>query len=629
MTDILTRAQAGRALTFAELDANFTNLNAGKAESSTVTSLTAQVGSVAANVADLMASVNQLENDSISVSLYGLHGDSTTGNSAAMLAMFATLSGPTELLFPKGDYLLDTSITIPENIALRLRAGARFLIPNGVTLTLAQPELLAGLQQVFYCTGTGKVIGTVKNALIFPEWWGAKADGLWAPVGTDFSQRAAAAARNGAAIQAALNFAGYSYPINGLTGTVSLAYGYYVYAPTLSVPLSVNVIGYGIGSGVFYYGKNGNGIESINTNNTMLKDFFIAPIAGPDWNTSDGYGLYMKGVSTPIVDNVWSSSFGGASAGGGGTFYFESVIEGRLRGLISDNARGPAFTIRGVGRGTVLENAVTANSQYGACFDIAGYDWHLMGCTAKDGLGGSYGYYLGVCENINMTNCGAHQSAKEAFYVTSSALSCNLVSCFANDASTITGGSGVYAAFNVSGNRIKLTAPKVTSSQGAGVTYSYPLILGGAAIDCTVTDENFTDGTLGGVLDAQPTGANTWKVRKKTTTDATVTTLWTKNLNNSAACTIEGFVNMKQRGSTGESASFRFRARAVTGSGGTTISTASIYTDKSNGSSTVNATFNLTNSAANAGVVSLQVTGLATGNPIDWEATVTCVSVTG
>jgi hypothetical protein len=85
---------------------------------------------------------------------------------------------------------------------------------------------------------------------------------------------------------------------------------------------------------------------------------------------------------------------------------------------------------------------------------------------------------------------------------------------------------------------------------------------------------------------------------------------------------------MKQRGSSGESASFRIRGRAVTGSGGTTLSTAVIYADKSNGSSTVNAAFTLTNSTGNAGVVSLQVTGLV-GNAIDWEATVTSISVTG
>lgn len=576
-------------------------------------------GAIKRTVADVLDETPSVKN-------FGLSGDGVTGNTAAIGSMLAKLgAGMYELVVPRGDYLVNANVTIPTNIALRFRAGARLLIPDGVTLTLNNPELLAGRQQIFRCIGTGKVIGTIRNDLIFPEWWGAIADGLHPPVGTDFSARAAAAARNAPPLQAALDFAGYSYPVNGLTGTVSLTYGFYVYDKTLKIPLSVNLIGYGIGSALFYYAPTGNAVENIGTNNSLISDIFIAPIGGSNggtsWNESTGFGLYMDGVSTPIVRNVWSSGFIG------GTFYFKNVIEGRLTGLISDNSHGPSFTIRGVGQGTVLETCVTAGTSNGACFDIqSGYDWHLIGCTGKGRQNGTNGFYLNGCENINLTNCGTHDARREGIILTASALNCTLVNCFVNGASLAS--PGVYTGISVSGTRNKLIAPKVTANNPQ---YNYGITLGGAATDCTVVSENITPGTLGSILDGQPTGANTYHVRKVSTADATPVTLWTKSLNNNAGCVIEATVMAKQRGTTGESATFKVWARAATGPNGTTMSApAAIYSGKSNAASLINATFVLTNAGANAGVVSLQVTGLGGAvASVDWEAIVNVISVTG
>jgi hypothetical protein len=554
----------------------------------------------------------------VSVLSFGLTGDGITDNSTAIATMLAGLgSSNYEVLFPKGDYLVGSNVTIPTNLALRFQDGARLLIPNGVTVTLTTTELLAGRQQVFKCTGTGNVVGTVRNDLIFPEWWGAIADGIHPPSGSDFSARAAAAARNAPALQAALNFAGYPYSNNGLTGTVSLPYGQYVYDTTLSVPLSVNIIGYGVGSGLFFYSATGNAVECINTNNHLLKDFFIAPIAGPTWNFTTGYGLYMKGVSTPVVDNVWSSSFGA------GTFYFESVIEGRIRGCISDNSNGPAISIRGVGQGSVLSNCVTAGTT-GACFDIQNcYDWILVGCVGKDGASGTNAFYMNGCENINLIGCGCHSIMHEGLVMTSTSLSCTAIDFFVNDASMA--GSGLYAGMSISGTRNKLIAPKVTSNTPQ---YNYGINLGGAATDCTVVNENITPGTVGSILDQQPIGSNTYAVRKVTTTDATPTNIWSKALNNNCGATLEALVVARQRGNTA-SATYKFWVHATTSSVSTTLASGptSIYSYESN--ALLDATWVLTSSAANAGVVSLQVTGLAAGNPIDWEATVTTIAVTG
>jgi hypothetical protein len=561
----------------------------------------------------------------VGVTKFGTVGDGVTDDSAAIIAGLSTLTGRNQLTFPLGDYLLGNNVSVNGNVLLEFKAGARVVIPDGVTLTLNDCEIRAGRQQIFKCIGTGKVVGTVRNDLILPEWWGAIADGLHPNVGTDFSDRAAAAARNAPPLQAALTFAGNQYSFNGNTGTVSLTYGYYVYDTTLSIPLSVNVVGYGIGSALFFYSATGNAVECINTNNSMLKDFFIAPLAGPTWNVSTGYGLYMKNVSTPIVDNVWSSGFGNGVSGGG-TFYFESVIEGRIRGLISDNSNGTAYTIRGVGQATVFYGCLNAGTKHGAAFDIQnGYDWTLIGCTGKGGYTGfTNGFYLNSCEDINLIGCSTFRVNREGLLMTASALNCNIANMTVNDASSDS--PGTYAGMNISGTRITLTAPKVTSNTPQ---YSYGIALMGGATDITVQNPNVTPGIQGSILDAQPIGSNTFPVRKVTTTTATPTTIWQKALNNNCCCSLEATVNMKQRGATGESATFKIRARAVTGTSGTTLSSGVIYTDKSNSSSTVNASFVLSNSAANNGMVDLQITGLGSGLSIDWEATINVISVTG
>lgn len=583
----------------------------------------ALLGFVQAGAGAVVRTIQERLREIFSAKDYGLKGDGVTDDRAALAAMLATLGAAYasyQVRFPNGEYFIASDITIPEAAVLKFAAGAKLSIPAGVTVTLGNVELKAGLHQIFKTAGTGKLAGTIRNPLIFPEWWGAKADGIHPPVGADFSDRAAAAARNSGPLQAALDFAGNRYAANGLTGTVQLTWGFYVYDATLKVPLSVNVLGYGIGSALFYYAATGNALECVSTNNHLLADFFLAPIAGPTWNYTTGYGLYMNGVSTPVVRNVWSSSFGG------GTFYFQSVIEGRMEGLISDNSNGPSFVIRGVGQGSVFYNCVTAGTDGGACFDIqSGYDWVLHGCTAKDGGTGTNGFYLNAVENVNLVSCVGYSINREAFLLTSSTLNCTLTNCVANDAGTLA--SGVYDAFSIAGQRNQIIAPKVTANTPK---YRYGISLGGGATDCVVRDANVTAGTLGQIQDAQPTGSNVYNVRKVSTTDATPTNIWTKALNNSAGAVIEATVVAKQRSAAGESANFKVWARAVTGTGGTTLTApVVIYSGKSNVASTINATLVLADATANAGVVALQITGLVSGLAIDWEAVVHVSSVTG
>lgn len=71
------------------------------------------------------------------------------------------------------DYAFGTDETIPSNITLMFEPGARLAIATGITVTINSP-FDNGLNQVFSCTGTGKVVlNDVEKA--YPDWWGTNA----------------------------------------------------------------------------------------------------------------------------------------------------------------------------------------------------------------------------------------------------------------------------------------------------------------------------------------------------------------------------------------------------------------------------------------------------------------------
>jgi len=78
------------------------------------------------------------------------------------------------LIIPIGTWSIDSDITVPENINLKIVKGAILTITTGITLTI-NGSFEAGLYQVFDCVGTG----TVYNLkLVYPEWFGALGDNV-------------------------------------------------------------------------------------------------------------------------------------------------------------------------------------------------------------------------------------------------------------------------------------------------------------------------------------------------------------------------------------------------------------------------------------------------------------------
>lgn len=84
-------------------------------------------------------------------------------------------SNPVTLTIPAGTVAVDTNLTVPANVTLHFLQGGILNVASGVTLTLNGP-VIAGPYQIF--SGPGLVVLGGPVAEIYPQWWGAKGDGV-------------------------------------------------------------------------------------------------------------------------------------------------------------------------------------------------------------------------------------------------------------------------------------------------------------------------------------------------------------------------------------------------------------------------------------------------------------------
>ncbi|MEQ8240524.1 MAG: glycosyl hydrolase family 28-related protein [Cyclobacteriaceae bacterium] len=75
----------------------------------------------------------------------------------------------------KGDFEIESDITIPEGIELRVFRGNQFKIAQNIKLII-NGSIDAGLFQIF--GGQGAVLGNIRTNYIYPQWFGAKGSDL-------------------------------------------------------------------------------------------------------------------------------------------------------------------------------------------------------------------------------------------------------------------------------------------------------------------------------------------------------------------------------------------------------------------------------------------------------------------
>jgi hypothetical protein len=94
------------------------------------------------------------------------------------------------VVLPPGTWAVEANLVVPHNVTLRVDPGALLHVADGVTLTVQGP-LEAGIRQIFQCAGTGKVLCNGSSVReVYPQWWGAKADGTERVVTTQAFQAA-------------------------------------------------------------------------------------------------------------------------------------------------------------------------------------------------------------------------------------------------------------------------------------------------------------------------------------------------------------------------------------------------------------------------------------------------------
>jgi hypothetical protein len=82
------------------------------------------------------------------------------------------------LLVPRGTFKISADLIIPAGMSLKVADGGILAPSAGATLAI-NGNLIAGMGQIFAPAGSGKIAlnnGSVKE--IFPQWWGAKGDGV-------------------------------------------------------------------------------------------------------------------------------------------------------------------------------------------------------------------------------------------------------------------------------------------------------------------------------------------------------------------------------------------------------------------------------------------------------------------
>jgi hypothetical protein len=123
--------------------------------------------------------------EDVSLKDFGAIGNGVANDTAAVTAWLA--SG-IDQVHVSGLTRITSNVTIPNTKVVVFDAGSGFVVPSGVTLTI-DAAMNAGDQQIFYCSGTGKVVCTdnsqgtaaypVRNTKIKAIWFGVIPDAVF------------------------------------------------------------------------------------------------------------------------------------------------------------------------------------------------------------------------------------------------------------------------------------------------------------------------------------------------------------------------------------------------------------------------------------------------------------------
>lgn len=213
---------------------------------------------------------------------FGAVGDGVTDDSAAFTAvataLSTALSGSNGTLYvppSSGTYVINTNLTVPSNILVRIAKGAIVAPTTGKTFTIAG-TIDAPLAQIFGGAGTSVITGVAE--FLSPHWWGALAN----DTNDDTT-----------AIQAAINSAvSTKVPIQLVAGTYKITAqlnAYKVVAP--AAPLDgFTMIGKGdLDTTIKYYGPSNASAIRLIAGHPFLARFRVLQANGTGWVSGIDY----------------------------------------------------------------------------------------------------------------------------------------------------------------------------------------------------------------------------------------------------------------------------------------------------------------------------------------------------
>lgn len=110
----------------------------------------------------------------VNIRSYRVAGDGETDDSGLFRQAIDDMAGKSSrLIIPRGNFLID-NVTFPDNVTLVFRDG-KLRIPEGGQIRI-NGSIEAGMGQII--SGAGSVTGSLDNIYVYPQWFGARGNGM-------------------------------------------------------------------------------------------------------------------------------------------------------------------------------------------------------------------------------------------------------------------------------------------------------------------------------------------------------------------------------------------------------------------------------------------------------------------
>jgi len=335
--------------------------------------------------------------------------------------------------------ICDTNFTVPSNVTVKFERGGKWIINDGITVTI-HGQIDAGLWQIFQYTGTGTVKGSAGVTEVYPEWWGAKGDGV---------------ADDTTAIQQAIN--------SGVGKSVVFSQTTYLISDTIHIGQ-----GYGF---VDLIGKSMSGVHITSSNNS--KD--ILQIHGL-WSGYNVKNLNLSFTSVGTGNGIVFVNNTGYCYGGN----FENMeIAYANKGIYS--ASGQSFM-------NTFTNIIIYHPATGVDLE-SGTLWKFENCEID--TPSSQGWYLKSIKYSTLVNCTSVNSTGVIPYYIYTSYGVSLIGCGA-EGDVLPNGNGVFTTLGsqVVINGWYVGACSASSGQTGYIVYcdgsgSHTVLTGGYEVGCT------------------------------------------------------------------------------------------------------------------------------------------------